>query len=288
MDAETARLARIADPTRRAEAFTAAMARRKQELVRLMSCGGGMAGLGGALLAATHECTLRYRSMEHAFRYLQRLQVRRVLDGRRLFGAYPLRDLRREVLPVLSSADWSRPSMTGQRYAYALVEPFCATGLRCRARAALYAQLSVRRLVPEDLQSPEERDLVGQWGVFARQDIPAGTCLGIYGGLVLSNTEAPRVWDRRYLMRVGTGPEPLHLDGETLLCLANSRFVLDARGEVVGHPEDGYNAELARFPAVLAHGYELVIPALFACADIPAGVEVRWNYGLFRKDVAAG
>lgn len=284
MDAEIVALSRIADPAQRAQAFATALARRKGELLPLRSLGGDLSGLDVAQLAAAYDCLLGYRSMERTFRYLHRLEVqRRAYDGLRLCGAYPLRDRRRDVVRVLSASGWSLPSLEGRRHPYALVEPFVSPRLRRGARASLYAQLLARRLGPADLKSADEHALVGQWGVFARCDIAAGTCLGLYGGVILSSADVAAVSDRRYLMRVGSGPQPLHLNGETLLCLANSLFVLDADGDVVGHPDAGYNAELARFPARLAHGYELSVPALFACADIAAGEEVRWNYGLFRK-----
>jgi hypothetical protein len=49
---------------------------------------------------------------------------------------------------------------------------------------------------------------------------------------------------------------------------------------VAGHPEQGYNAELARFPARMACGYSLAVPAMFMTCDVAAGEEIRWNYGL--------
>ena len=57
------------------------------------------------LMPAINELTAAYEDLGMQMSvhstlgsYLQRLQVRRVLDGQRLLGAYPLRDLRRDAV----------------------------------------------------------------------------------------------------------------------------------------------------------------------------------------------
>jgi len=64
------------------------------------------------------------------------------------------------------------------------------------------------------------------------------------------------------------------------MSLMNTLFELDADGRVVGHPADGYNVTGTTHRVTLRHGWHARIHAFRASADIPAGCELRWNYGL--------
>jgi hypothetical protein len=200
-----------------------------------------------------------------------------------LCGAYPLRDTAHEELHVASAAQHSATTATGRQYPFAAVTPYTSPHGTRAARAALYQQrMQVRTLTAEDLKSPAEQALIGQRGVFAAARIPAGTCLGVYGGQVMDPVDIFILQDDRYLIGASAQPGLLGINGENVLAMANTLFLLDAQGKPAGHPPTGYNMEAAAFPARLADGREIVLHAFFATADVAAGEELRWNYGLGR------
>jgi hypothetical protein len=233
------------------------------------------------------------QSMGRLMPVVQRLQsLRRRLPyehrwriGRRPYrpercGDYPLRDAGHDALRVLDAAPHSDPARSGRRYGWAAVAPFVDARLPRRARARLYEALTPRQLKACDLLCRSEAALVGQWGVFAARTIPAGSCLGVYGGQLLRGDDWMLLPDDRYLIALDQQGR-VRMDGETLLSLANTLY-LPGAADPPRHAEDGYNCEMARFPARLAHGWDASVPALFATQDIAAGEELRWHYGIER------
>lgn len=238
-------------------------------------------------IALLHAAAGRLQALRRLMRYEHRLRVPRRPYAEVRCGAYPFRDNVHDQVRVVHMADTSKPTASGRSYASRDVEPFVHPTLSQRRRAELYrSRLVVRRLKACDLQSPLESALIGQHGVFTTRAIAAGTCLGVYGGQLLSGSDWMLLPDDRYLITLNDDP-PVRLDGESLLSLANTFYTLDAQGEVTGHPDGGYNCEMAGFEASFAHGWQADVPALFATRDLAPGEELRWNYGTVRVRAGA-
>ncbi|HEX6703331.1 MAG TPA: SET domain-containing protein-lysine N-methyltransferase [Albitalea sp.] len=285
LDAEFDAIGRMSVPGDRFAAYAGFVAESKGNMLSLLE--GGIDQLQGPRLALACQSAQHFMSLRGRFRYGQRLRVQRRAYSDALCGAYPFRDWEHETVRVLSADSESAPARSGRRHAFAEVEPFTCSGLRRSSRAALYlSRLAARRLTAADLQAPDEHALIGQWGVFATREIAAGACLGVYGGMILDRAEITAIADDRYVL-IASEEGDGYVNGEGLLSLANSLFLLDEAGKTIGHPEDGYNAEVAQFNARMAYGRTLRVPAMFATTDIAPGDEVRWNYGLGRMPGAA-
>jgi len=233
--------------------------------------------------------------MKHGFESNRslRTQIRQQYCGRvlrrdrgdALCGTYPFRHVDHEQLVVRSAPALSRPSRTGIRYAYAELEPFVREDLGQQERAALYqSRLRVQTLTAGDLQSPAERGLIGQRGVFARTDIPAGVCLGVYGGLVMDPVDTFVLDDHSYVFKASDEPGRVLVNGETMMSLVNTRFLFDAQGRATGHPRTGYNVEEAAFPVRMSDQREMLVHGFFSLTPIPAGTELRICYHLTSSD----
>jgi hypothetical protein len=211
--------------------------------------------------------------MLRRFRFRERARVARPAFRIEACGDYPFRDADHGEVRI--------SEVLGDAAGYADVEPFTCPGVGRRVRAAACLRwLAPRRVTEADLRSPGERALIGQWGVFARQAIPAGTCLGIYGGLLLDEVDLFLLQDDRYLMSASDVLGQVAVNGENIMSLMNTLFEIDAHDDVTGHPAEGYNVTAASYRVALRHGWQARIRAFRASQDIPAGRELRWNYGL--------
>nr|WP_297524118.1 SET domain-containing protein [uncultured Roseateles sp.] len=188
-------------------------------------------------------------------------------------GDPPFRDADHGVVHVVDVLD--------RLEAFADVEPYTDAGVGRRTRAAHALRLlEPRRIAAADLRSPREAALIGQRGLFARHDIAAGTCLGVYGGQLLDDVDLFLLDDDRYLMSASDPIGEVAVNGENLLSLMNTLFLFDADGRPDGHPVAGYNVRGESFRVRLRHGWTARIHAFRASEDIPAGRELRWNYDL--------
>ncbi len=221
------------------------------------------------------------RSLRQQVRQQYRDRVLRQDLGDELCGTYPFRHAEHGIVHVSSAAALSRPSRLGIRYAYADVEPFIRASLSQEERAGLYqSRLQVQTMTADDLLSFDEQALVGQRGVFARTAIPAGVCLGVYGGQILDPVDIFLLDDFSYIFKASDEPGQICVNGETMMSLVNTRFLFDAQGEIVGHPPTGYNVEEAAFPVRLPDGREMLVHAFFSTTDIAPGTELRFCYHL--------
>jgi hypothetical protein len=217
--------------------------------------------------------TARWLAMVRKIRFQQRWRVTRREFRIEHCGDYPFRDADHGEIAVIS--------VEGDEARFADVEPFICARTRRRVRAATSLRwLLPRRVTEADLRSASERALVGQWGLFARTAIPAHTCLGVYGGQLLDDVDLFLLQDDRYLMSASDVLGQVAVNGENIMSLMNTLFELDAHGKVVGHPAGGYNVVAEAFRVTLRHGWHACIRAFRAVEDIPAGAELRWNYGL--------
>ncbi|HEY9106126.1 MAG TPA: SET domain-containing protein-lysine N-methyltransferase [Roseateles sp.] len=237
-----------------------------------------LAHAGGAYFFSVLE------KVRHEYRH--RVARREFRDE--LCGAYPWRDAQHAALHVRPACEHSAPSALGHRYPWSLAEPYARANTAEAARAELYqSRLRVRTLTAADLQSPGEQGLIGQRGVFAHARIPAGSCVGVYGGQLLDRADLFILQDDRYLISASSTPGDKGINGENMMAMMNTHYLLDAQGQVVGHPPTGYNVEPAAFTVETLQGEPLIIHAYFATCDIDAGEELRWNYNSGRLASAA-
>ncbi|HET7866270.1 MAG TPA: SET domain-containing protein-lysine N-methyltransferase [Burkholderiaceae bacterium] len=230
------------------------------------------------------------RSLRQQLRLQHGARVLRQDRGDALCGSYPFRhaDLGPVHVQVRSAPALSRPSRSGLRYAFADVEPFVREDLGDAERAALYqSRLRVQTLTVHDLLCPGEQALIGQRGVFARTDIPAGVCLGVYGGQILDPVDIFLLEDTSYIYKASDTPGQLCVNGEIMTSLVNTRFLFDAQGRVTGHPRDVYNVEDAAFEVRMSDQREMLMHAYFSIAPIAAGTELRICYHLGHLDGSA-
>lgn len=217
--------------------------------------------------------TGRWLSMLRRFRFRERARVTRPAFRIETCGVYPFRDA--------DHGDVRIDEVLGDAAGYADVEPFTCPRASRRARAAACLRWVVPGRVSEaDLRNPHERALIGQWGLFARAAIPAGTCLGVYGGQLLDDVDVFLLQDDRYLVSASDVLGRVAINGENIMSLMNTLFETGANGDVTGHPVDGYNVTTATYRVALRHGWQARILAFRASEDVPAGRELRWNYGL--------
>ncbi|WAC71579.1 SET domain-containing protein [Roseateles sp. SL47] len=256
-------------------------------MVAQAASGGALGGMNAIALAQRRGQTVsaamaNWVSLVKVFRYRERQRIARRNYADADCGLAPFRDADHGALRLLCADEASLPLADGSRRAMADVEPFVAA---CSQRARAAAQqrwMLARRLTEADLKGPHEASLVGQRGVFARANIPAGTCLGVYGGQMLGEVDYFLLQDDRYLMALRSGAGPAFVNGENLMSLTNTLFEVDAMGQRAGHPAEGYNLTRVLFPSKWSHGWHIGLPAFFASQDIPAGTELRWNYDLSR------
>jgi hypothetical protein len=236
------------------------------------------------LLPIVQHAIPQLHALHRKVRYLHRERVQRRPFDPAMCGDAPFRDRIREGLHVVDASSHSRPSRTGKVYDFLHVEPFVSSSLRKSRRASLYSHLQPKRLTLRDMWRPDERTLIGQWGLFASAAIPAGTCIGVCGGQLLDHHDFALLDDSRYLIEASGSQDAgttVAINGEGLLSLSNTLLLLNNQGQIVGHPAEGYNIEVARFPARLSGGWDsFAIPAMFTLHDIAPGEELRWHYGL--------
>ncbi len=217
--------------------------------------------------------TERWLALLQQVRHDHRARVQRRSYRHDRCGDPPFRDADHGVVHIIDVLD--RPD------AFADVEPFTASRNSRRTRSSTCLRhLVPRRLTAADLRSPSEAALIDQWGLFARTDIRAGTCLGVYGGQLLDEVDIFLLEDDRYLMSAADEPGTLAVNGENLMSLMNTLFDVDADGRITGHPATGYNVTGESFQVRMRHGWQVRIHAFRASTDIPAGTELRWNYDL--------
>lgn len=176
----------------------------------------------------------------------------------------------------------------GHRYSSAQIKPYIQFEGYERVAALYDEKLQLRTFTAEDVKLPGERGLIGQSMVVANRRIAKGEILGVYGGtilprglvadasstfgMVVGHTKAPEV-------------EPITLVGDNIISRMNTHFEYDADGKPIRQAEGGYNVEVVPFRAEAVYATSrsgareaFSLNAAFATEDIPAGVELRWDY----------
>jgi hypothetical protein len=260
--------------------------RQRAALMTLLRRIESLAASGGPAADPAHwrlvgAGATRWSHLLARFRHEHRERVQRRVDGDFGMRAFPLRDPDHGAARLVDIAPASLPNALGQRLPAQQVLPFLEPHVRGRTRAGLYQRWLVPgRLEAHHLRGEHEGPLLGQWGVFARHAVPAGTCVGVFGGLLLDEADGLALRNHRHALSASATPGVAAINGENILSLVNTLFETDDRGTWTGHPATGYNAEMARFDVRLQHGWDVQVVACVTMQDIPAGHELRWNYRL--------
>jgi hypothetical protein len=186
-------------------------------------------------------------------------------------------------------------------YSSDAVLPYIDNNLTPDKAKALYDKVYYRSFTKHDVKKPGEEAMIGQGTVVANEAIRKGEIVGIYAGRVIPvNGLKP---DDPFLMKIGFSRqddemfkfhelprEPIVISGDNVMSRINSNFDYDANGRPIRQSEDGYNVETAMFRVKLGRdkdpnsgGSTGFINAIFATEDIPAGKELRLNYG-YKKE----
>jgi hypothetical protein len=191
-------------------------------------------------------------------------------------GEYPFRNLDGSA-HVLSLDTATALDPDAASFIASLIDPKLDPASRSRlAHTYLYPG----RVKEHHLLTPLERPLIGQFGVFAKRHIPAGTCVGIYGGPLLDNADRIMVTDRRYLAKCGgVDGKGTFINGENIMSLMNTTFRYDTCGAIVSHDGQRTNIRAQSFRCKTAGGTPVSPLAFFVTTDINEDCELRWSYG---------
>ncbi|WP_046070684.1 NEL-type E3 ubiquitin ligase domain-containing protein [Pseudomonas synxantha] len=205
-------------------------------------------------------------------------------------GRYPLRNLQGKPMRIRKL---QREVVTdsGVKYSSEQIKPYIQFEGYEKVAARYDEKLQRRVFTAQDMQVPEEKVLIGQSMVVANRRIAKGEILGVYGGTVLpSQVASPG--GQTYIMLAGARPtpgklgmEPIEISGDNILSRINTHFEYDANGKPVRQAASGYNVEGVGFDVEVEDGQgakstrsTMILTAIFAIEDIPAGVELRMDY----------
>lgn len=186
-------------------------------------------------------------------------------------------------------------------YSSDAVLPYIDNNITPDRAQSLYNKVYYRAFSEHDVKKPGEEAMIGQGMVVANHDIKKGEIVGIYGGRIVPMNRLKK--NDPFVMRLGYSRqdsdilkwadlprEPLMMSGDNIMSRINSNFDYDANGRPIRQSEAGYNVETATFKVKTGSkkGEEGgsstgFINAVFATEDIPAGTELRLNYG-YKKD----
>ncbi len=191
-------------------------------------------------------------------------------------GLYPLRNLQGQPIGIRGI---TRTSKDDHQYSFKDVIPFIQKSANSRQRAALYHQLTCRTFQESDMQSAQERDLIGQNMVVATRNIPKGACLGVYGGTMIPGANQDTLLlDDTYFISMNSPDKDL-MDGDNIISRINTTFLTNQHHQpVLQAPDSYFNAEWAGFPITLEDNRKCVLVTCFARKNISQGEEVRVNY----------
>ncbi|KRP58378.1 leucine-rich repeat-containing protein [Pseudomonas trivialis] len=208
-------------------------------------------------------------------------------------GKYPLRDLQGRPIRIRSLERQARMD-SGALYASTPIKPYIQFEGYERVAALYEEKLQWRTFTADDVQVPGEKALIGQSMVVANRRIAKGEIIGLYGGVVIpyemsvrSESTFGMVVGYKLLPDAGSyRSAPIFIIGDTITSRINTHFDYDPQGKPVRQASGGYNVECVPFQVEAEHAssvsgkrttYQLT--TLFATQDIPAGVELRMDYG---------
>jgi len=214
-------------------------------------------------------------------------------------GKYPLRDLQGRPIRI-RSLETEVSLVSGSTYTSAQIKPYILFEGYERVGALYEEKLQWRKFTADDVKVPGERALIGQSMVVANRRIAKGEIVGIYGGVIMpdgfgletANTFGVVVSPKPRPGTVGMSPNPTYLVGDTIISRINTHFDYDLDGKPVKQAASGYNVETVAFDIQAEHPASrpgkrtpYLLNVVFATEDIPAGVELRVDYGYSEEDI---
>lgn len=220
-------------------------------------------------------------------------------------GRYPLRDVDGQPMRIRFIQAVGTSPRSASTFKRALVMPFIQWEGFEKVAALYDEKLRVIRFTSAHQKCPEESALIGQSMVVAARAIRKGEALGVYGGELLPLHVAEYRGDP-YLLDVFTHRWPdtrqggavnsrhistdIALSGDNTLSRINTLFEYE-HGTPVRQASTGYNVEDSGYAVDTQVGDQpmvrLRLTAFFASEDIPAGAELRWNYGYDEAAIAS-
>ncbi|WP_231422410.1 NEL-type E3 ubiquitin ligase domain-containing protein [Pseudomonas sp. Leaf59] len=208
-------------------------------------------------------------------------------------GKYPLRDLQGRPIRIRSLEREARMD-AGTTYASTQIKPYIRFEGYERVAALYEEKLQWRTFTADDVKVPGEKALIGQSMVVANRRIAKGEIIGLYGGVVIPYDMSVRSESTfgmvvAYKMLPDAGAfraDPIFIIGDTITSRINTNFEYDAQGTPVRQATGGYNVECVPFQVEAEHATSAPgkrttyrLNTMFATQDIPAGVELRMDYG---------
>jgi hypothetical protein len=215
-------------------------------------------------------------------------------------GKYPLRDTAGMPIRIKRMQNKVRLK-SGEWYSSEPIKPYIKFGEYEKVAQLYEEKLQWRLFTEADVKVPGERSLIDQSMVVANRRLAKGEAIGVYGGVI-----TPKRFVRRHeqtfatlagmRFQYGPGhliPDPLVVLGDNILSRINSNFEYDATGRPVRQAASGYNVEFVSFSieAQQLMGKDLVtkefiLNGIIASEDIPAGTELRLDYGYSEQQMS--
>lgn len=206
---------------------------------------------------------------------------------------YPFRDLQGRPVRI-RSLERQVKLESGTTYTSAPIKPYIEFEGYERVGALYEEKLQWRRFTADDVKVPGESALIGQSMVVANRRIAKGEIVGVYGGVIIPgsmsvNAQSTFGMVAGFVPQTGISilePKPIFVIGDTIISRINTNFEYDPEGKPVRQAPGGYNVEAAGFNVEAEHATSrpgvrtaYILNAVFATEDIPAGVELRIDYG---------
>ena len=221
-------------------------------------------------------------------------------------GKYPLRDYQGRPIRIRKLQSRVELVDSATKYTSDQVKPYIKFEGYEEVGARYEEKLQLRTFTAQDMKVPEEKSLIGQNMVVANRRIGKGEIVGVYGGTVLPSgffgpggqTYTMLVSSRPALGDLALGEPLVHLSGDNIISRINTNFEYDADGKPLRQASGGYNVEAVPFnveadmwlgmgPEATTRRKGFVLTAVFAIEDIPAGTELRMDYGYTESMIKA-
>ncbi|TFY89960.1 hypothetical protein DYL61_21365 [Pseudomonas nabeulensis] len=216
-------------------------------------------------------------------------------------GKYPLRDYQGRPIRIRRLQTQFKKD-SGETYSSAQVKPYIKFEGYEHVAALYEEKLQWRTFTADDVKVPGEKALIGQSMVVANRRIVKGEIVGVYGGVVMPHgfsagavsTFGMKVGSRVVSDAGSLRNESINLVGDNILSRINTHFEYDASGKPLRQASAGYNVEGIPFDVEAEHATsrpgvrsEYFLTAVYATEDIPAGVELRMDYGYDEEMIKA-
>lgn len=216
-------------------------------------------------------------------------------------GKYPLRDLQGRPIRI-KSLETQAKMESGRTYSSAPVKPYIKFEGYERVGALYEEKLQWRIFTASDVKVPGEEVLIGQSMVVANRRIAKGEIVGLYGGVIIppgvsvasQSTFGMIVGHKTTPDLMTLQPDPIYIVGDNITSRINTNFEYDASGKPVRQAHGGYNVEGVPFHVQTEHATSrpgvrtpYMLNAVFATEDIPAGVELRIDYGYSERIISS-